>query len=181
MYIFNNIYFQSMPVLEEMFEIALNLSHSTRPQDSTTAAYLFSVLTHLPGIHKMLTQHVEVVPILNKCAIPGSVGGKSENVASKLTETEAVNENQSATGSNNQSEAGKNGAESTVIEPKVPLLYGTGNNKENGHYLLLSILYQSLEAQCQTAKTSLAVAAANKPLYPTIQCMRYCFSSVDFG
>jgi len=42
-----------------VFQIALNLSYSTRPQDSTTSAYLFSVLTHQPYINTVLTQHIE--------------------------------------------------------------------------------------------------------------------------
>lgn len=47
-------------------------------------------------------------------------------------------------------------------------------------FFLLTVLMNNLEKQADIAKQSLIVAAANNPLYPTIQCMRYCLQEVNF-
>lgn len=45
---------------------------------------------------------------------------------------------------------------------------------------LLVILLNSLQEQVDVARNNLIVAAANCPLYPTMQCMRYCLAVIDF-
>jgi hypothetical protein len=55
-----------------------------------------------------------------------------------------------------------------------------GDSELVRRYILLEILMKNLEIQTETAKSSLIVAAANKPLYPTIQCMRYCFADIQY-
>ena len=172
--------------MKEVFQIALNLSYSTRPQDSTTSAYLFSVLTHQPYINTVLTQHIEsAVDILkndsqnearNQSEADNEMGAKSLN---------HPHDNESTQKDNNGAKH-KNEAEDTTKGPRkegneeLKLGNALCNPEERGRYFLLLILLKSLESQYEIAKTSLAVAAANKPLYPTIQCMRYCFAGVNF-
>ena len=54
-------YNQTDATVQELFDTALCLSVSTRPQDSVTAAYLFSVLTHDSRTHTIATRHLETL------------------------------------------------------------------------------------------------------------------------
>ena len=46
-----------MTSVQKLYESAHQLVRSTRPQDSTTAAYLFKYLLQLPGTHDVIVQH----------------------------------------------------------------------------------------------------------------------------
>ena len=54
-------YNQTDATVQELFDTALCLSVSTRPQDSVTAAYLFSVLTHDSRTHTIATRHLKTL------------------------------------------------------------------------------------------------------------------------
>ena len=153
--------FQSESIVKELLDISLSLSESTRPQDSTTAAYLLSVLTHQSNMHIVLTQHIQTcqygtIDLETDCSGQGSVDGTN------LTESGAVVPRQR-----------------TDVEKLLTNVRG-GESELVRRYILLEILTKNLESQTVMAKSSLIVAAANKPLYPTIQCMRYCFAEVQY-
>lgn len=45
---------------------------------------------------------------------------------------------------------------------------------------LLQALLRLLVEQVAVAQTSLILAAANRPIYPTLHCIRYILEGVDF-
>ena len=55
-----------------------------------------------------------------------------------------------------------------------------GDDLMGRRFLLLVILLKNLKEQAGIARNNLIVAAANCPLYPTMQCMRYCLAYIDF-
>ena len=55
-----------------------------------------------------------------------------------------------------------------------------GDDLMGRQFLLLVILLKNLKEQAGIARNNLIVAAANCPLYPTMQCMRYCLAYIDF-
>lgn len=183
--------FQSEHAIKELFEIGLSLSESTRPQDSTTAAYLFSVLTHQQNLHKVITQHIKT-DLCNtqketKNADEELIG--TDNKASaddKMLESEADRNNQKADGSDNSGTLTKESRGLHQRDSNEHLRLAEnfwcshGDSELTRRFMLLCVLTKSLESQAGVAKTSLIIAAANKPLYPTIQCMRYCFADIDF-
>ncbi|KAK3597815.1 hypothetical protein CHS0354_029374 [Potamilus streckersoni] len=110
--------------MEALFDVALKLSGSTKPQDCTTAAYLFRLLLHQDDCYEILQSQV------NK-------------------------------------------------ENKLPLP-GITNSNFGRRLLLLWILLKYLQDQRVVAEKNLLIAAANRPLYSTIHCIRYILSDVDY-
>ncbi|XP_060588753.1 tRNA (32-2'-O)-methyltransferase regulator THADA-like [Ruditapes philippinarum] len=155
-------------VVKELLDISLSLSESTRPQDSTTAAYLLSVLTHQHNMHTVLTQHIQTSQSEDlKCDLE-TEALKSDNGKECIDETNVIK-------SENDREVLREG------KNKKSLVNVRGGDSELvRRYILLEILMKNLQIQTETAKSSLIVAAANKPLYPTIQCMRYCFADIQY-
>ena len=155
-----------------LFNTALTLSCSSRPQDSTTAAYLLKVLIYQPAIFKTMQE----------C-------GTSLNRKLRETGKEACGRKEADV----QNEAG--GIEKEACPQKQASEFET--QKENQtifrtddidfedsdsvrRLLLLVILLNSLKEQVDVAEDNLIVAAANCPLYPTMQCMRYCLADILF-
>ncbi|XP_033733610.1 thyroid adenoma-associated protein homolog [Pecten maximus] len=122
---------QGLSHLEPLFDTALTLAASTRPQDCTTAAYLFKVLLVQPGIYDILKN--------------------SDSYQAKLFLTKQME---------------------TFCLPSVD------NNQSGRSLLLLWILLSYLQDQKEVAKGSLIMAAANRPLYPTLHCIRYILFDV---
>ncbi|XP_052801972.1 thyroid adenoma-associated protein homolog [Mya arenaria] len=150
-------------ILQEVFDLALTLSQSARPQDSTTGAYLFSVLTQQPRARDILLQYIHP-----------SGGGNDGGSLTGDTGTAHISQ---VTGAVYEKHDLNEVKESLAKEYNVR---GSGDSEVSQSYLLLRILLSSLESQYRTAKTSLIVAAATSPLYPTLMCMRYCFNNIHF-
>ena len=103
------------------------LARSTRPQDSTTAAYLFKFLVRIPTV-KDLAVEKNTQPVADS----------QENVHEHAKD---------------------------VVPGNV--------------HLVVNLLILSLEDQLETAKQSLLHAAATKPMYPTLHCIRYLLAEVQ--
>ncbi|XP_052228091.1 thyroid adenoma-associated protein homolog isoform X2 [Dreissena polymorpha] len=142
-------------LLSQLFRIALDLSQSTRPQDSTTATYLFQVFTRQPHSMDILIQHIHNLQ-------------QSQAANSTKDPTERVENNETIRDEN-------------VTQGGELFQHALSSGKLDGSYLLLVIFMASLGEQYMVARTSLAVAAANKPLYPTLMCIRYCLDRINFS
>ncbi|XP_041351215.1 thyroid adenoma-associated protein homolog [Gigantopelta aegis] len=111
--------------VESLFKSALELSTSNKPQDCTTAAYLFQYLLQQPSILVVMKTY-----------------------ASSLTTRLFARDD-------------------PVMDRCPPLL-------------LLSILLMLLREQLSVARRSLTSAAANGPMYPTLHCIRYILSEINY-
>ncbi|XP_069117931.1 tRNA (32-2'-O)-methyltransferase regulator THADA-like isoform X2 [Argopecten irradians] len=117
--------------LEPLFDTALTLAASTRPQDCTTAVYLFKVLLVQPGIFDILKNF--------------------ERCQKRLF----------------------------LTKQRESFSLPTVDDSQSGRSLLLLwILLSYLLDQKEVAKGSLIMAAANRPLYPTLHCIRYILFDV---
>ena len=168
-------FLQDESVTRSLFDVALTLSCSSRPQDSTTAAYLLKVLLHQPTIFQTMKDH-----------------GTSLHRKSSQNGKEACVQNE-ACGIENEAFLRKQVpecqmqtfCENSNSEEKSKTLYRTDNldiadSDAGRHLLLLVILLNSLKDQVVVARDNLIVAAATCPLYPTMQCMRYCLADIHF-
>ena len=155
--------------------MALSLSCSSRPQDSTTAAYLLKVLLHQPFVLQTMKEH-----------------GTSLHRKLNQNQNEACIQNEAG---RNEKEAGPEAHvpelkaldlnDSTDIKKKSKSIFRASDlviedNDAGRRLLLLMILLDSLKQQVDVARDNLIVAAANCPLYPTMQCMRYCLADIKF-
>lgn len=119
--------------LTKLLQVSVQLAGSTRPQDSTTGAYLFKVILLQTDVYSiLLTQSVDII--------------KPYIVTDKLNE---------------------------LHFPSVE------NNQSGRSLLLLQILLSCLQDQLEVAKNNLIMAAANRPLYPTLHCIRYLLCDVN--
>ena len=164
-----------------MFHVALALSSSTRPQDSTTAAYIFKVLIHQPAIFEILNNHKTS---LNRKRIENekeaftqkesniqiqALTTKNEDISQEIR-GHKIESTQNIVSSESLKDSKEDILKSTIIEDDIL----------GRRFLLLVILLKSLQEQVDIAKNNLIVAAANCPLYPTMQCMRYCLAYINF-
>ncbi|KAL4224170.1 hypothetical protein ACF0H5_017623 [Mactra antiquata] len=177
--------------IEELLEISISLSESTRPQDSMTAAYLLSVLIHQPSLYNVLKQKA-LMHISDDESSSTDLAGCDQDDGKEVPKKEAkvvtINsnkENKMADEENMMTYDSHNVADFNDVtktdDEYCDVIKPADDTKISRRYLLLCILLRSLTSQMKTAKKSLVIAAANKPLYPTIQCMRYCFNDVEFS
>ena len=146
---------------------------------------MFKVLIHQPTIFNILKSHStrqqrkwnddEIEADCQKEAV-------SYKEASR-TESEAVTQHIEGQGvTDSRSEAAVMMETSRIKDYKAYscIINNIENNNSGRSCMLLVILLNSLHEQVAVAKSNLIVAAANSPLYPTMQCMRYCLADVDF-
>ena len=162
-----------------MFEVALTLSSSTRPQDSTTAAYMFKVLIYQPAIFQILNNHRTS---LNRKRIENENEAGCQKEATCQTDIPGnKSDNIYLIGKDQRCERNQHN-ENSISGPAEDEIRITdiGDDLMGRRFLLLVILLKNLKGQTSIARNNLIVAAANCPLYPTMQCMRYCLAYIDF-
>ena len=162
-----------------MFEVALTLSSSTRPQDSTTAAYMFKVLIYQPAIFQILKNHRTS---LNKKRIENENEAGYQKEATCHTDipgNKTDNTSQLVQDGRCESDHFNENSICGPAEDEIRITY-IGDDLMGRRFLLLVILLKNLREQASIARNNLIVAAANCPLYPTMQCMRYCLAYIDF-
>ena len=168
-----------------LFQVALTLSSSTRPQDSTTAAYTFKVLIHQPAIFDILKSH-STRQHRKWNDDKNEAGCQKEAVIYKeasITGSEAVTQHiecQRVTETQTEADVMMETSRLRDFMAFSCIINNIENNNLGRSCMLLVTLLNRLQEQAAVAKSNLIVAAANSPLYPTMQCMRYCLADIDF-
>ncbi|XP_074661192.1 tRNA (32-2'-O)-methyltransferase regulator THADA-like [Tubulanus polymorphus] len=119
---------QTASEVSVLFNCVLALTCTTKPQDSTTAAYILRLLVRQTELFTVLTHPSEFS--LDFSEMPYGI-----NV--------------------------------------------TENDLEGRSLLTLSVLVSSLSEQLEVAKKTLLHAAATRPMYPVIHCIRYLLSTIN--
>ena len=149
---FSTCIFQTHEKTKEYFDLAMTLSVSCRPQDGLTGAYLLQVLIHHPGIYDVLKNKVSA--LYSSDSHTKSENSRPVTLASSFDKTE--------------------------LSPFQVLLDLGRDSEIEKMALLLWILLKSLEDQTEVANSNLLAAAADKPLYPTMLCIRYLLCKIQF-
>ncbi|XP_050405333.1 thyroid adenoma-associated protein homolog [Patella vulgata] len=117
--------------LKELFQTCVELSVSTRPQDSTASAYLARCLLKLEQTSVVIDAHKINLKVIAHC-------------------------------------------------DKIQL--NTDCDRDGVRYLkFLEMMILSLQDQTEVAKKGLIIAAANRPIYPTIHCIRYVLKDIKLN
>jgi hypothetical protein len=133
----------------ELLDISLELAGSNRPQDCTTGAFLLRILLLQPTIQDFLLHHQET---LTKYLTPSALTHWQDLV---------------------------NGTPDLKASLQKISLQTTSDVSSGGTLLLVWILLLYLEDQLKVAKNGLFIAAATKPMYPTLHCIRYILFDVN--
>ena len=72
------------------------------------------------------------------------------------------------------------GGQETGLEKAVREMGVEDGGTTSATLQLLQALLRLLVEQVAVAQTSLILAAANRPIYPTLHCIRYILEGVDF-
>ncbi|XP_048737624.2 thyroid adenoma-associated protein homolog isoform X2 [Ostrea edulis] len=134
---------------DELLDISMELAGSNRPQDCTTGAFLLRILLLQPNIQDFLLNPEETLP---KYLTP-----------SALTQWEDL----------------LNGTQNLKAALQKISQQASSNDSSRGTLLLVWILLLYLEDQLKIAKNGLFIAAATKPMYPTLHCIRYILFGVN--
>lgn len=134
---------------DELLDISMELAGSNRPQDCTTGAFLLRILLLQPNIQDFLLNPKETLP---KYLTP-----------SALTQWEDL----------------LNGTQNLKAALQKISQQASSNDSSRGTLLLVWILLLYLEDQLKIAKNGLFIAAATKPMYPTLHCIRYILFGVN--
>lgn len=157
--------FQCPARLATLFQTALKLASSTRPQDCTTAAYLLRVLLDQPLIRQVVTQSKDNLDqpqdVKQNSTSPSHAKDKDEDssVNPKASEEDSAIKSESSAHGGGDEEAGGDMSERYLVVLKVLMLH--------------------LKQQLEVANKSLIHAAATQPLYPTMHCIRCLLSDFD--
>ncbi|KAK6183578.1 hypothetical protein SNE40_011032 [Patella caerulea] len=117
--------------LKELFQTCVELSVSTRPQDSTASAYLARCLLQLEETSVVIDAHKINLKMIAHC-------------------------------------------------DKIEL--NADCDRDGVRYLkFLEMMILSLQDQTEVAKKGLIIAAANRPIYPTIHCIRYVLKDIKLN
>ena len=84
------------------------------------------------------------------------------------------------TGSPGEKGARREGGQETGLEKAVREMGVEDGGTMSATLQLLQALLRLLVEQVAVAQTSLILAAANRPIYPTLHCIRYILEGVDF-
>ncbi|KAK7482199.1 hypothetical protein BaRGS_00026548, partial [Batillaria attramentaria] len=132
-----------------LYSAALKLAVSTRPQDCGTAAYLLRFLSHVPFASHAMESHT----LRSSTTILTAEQSSDIDAPAKDTAPET-----DSTGNGDR----------LMGAVEVPR-----------EMRLLSTLLQLLVDQVTVARSSLVVAAANRPMYPTLHCIRYILEDMN--
>ncbi|KAL8624379.1 hypothetical protein ACOMHN_012779 [Nucella lapillus] len=172
---------------QELYESAMQLAVSTRPQDCGTAAYVFRLLLLLlqtPGSSGGAQFQGQLPPIPSAhrslleeaSSVQGNRRLLSGEPSAETTSKPSCNEALKST----DAELTQLVSEMTTMMTVTATVDEGGDVASSAELRLLQSLLTLLAQQVSVAQTSLILAAASRPMYPTLHCIRCVLDGISY-